>query len=214
MNLETVLEQGLTAMGLRADASTRTRLVAYLQLLDKWNRVYNLTAVRDVDHMMTHHLLDSLAVVPYLIGTSVVDVGSGGGLPGMPIAIMCPEKRVTLLDSNHKKTTFLRQAVIELNLSNTTVVCERAESWRPAQRFDVVISRAFAELAQFVAVASHLCADDGVMAAMKGVYPDEELASIPAGYRTVEVKRVSVPGLNADRHLVLLQSTAVNATNT
>jgi 16S rRNA (guanine527-N7)-methyltransferase len=211
MTLDTMLDGGLAALTLRADASARERLLAYLQLLEKWNKVYNLTAVRDIDAMMTHHLFDSLAVVPHLVGATVVDVGSGAGLPGVPIAIMRPDMRVTLLDSNHKKTAFLQQAAIELALDNATVVCNRAESWRPAHAYDVVISRAFAELSQFVATAGHLCSDDGVIIAMKGVYPDEELAAVPPGYRLVGVRRIAVPGLAADRHLVLLQPTAVAA---
>lgn len=211
MSLDTTLDDGLASLALRANAGMREHLFAYLRLLEKWNKVYNLTAVRDVEAMMTHHLLDSLAVVPHVVGTSVVDVGSGGGLPGVPLAIMHPDMRVTLLDSNHKKAAFLRQAAIELALSNVTVVCERAESWQPAQLYDVVISRAFAELAQFVTVAGHLCAPDGVIMAMKGVYPDEELTEVPAGFRVLGVRRIVVPRLTADRHLVLLQPTAIAA---
>ena len=211
MTLDTRLDGGLAALALRADAGARERLLAYLQLLEKWNKVYNLTAVRDVDAMMTHHLLDSVAVVPHLVGATVVDVGSGAGLPGVPIAIMRPDIRVTLMDSSHKKAAFLQQAAIELALSNVTVVCDRAESWRPVHGYDVVISRAFAELSQFVAIAGHLCANEGVLIAMKGVYPDEALAAMPPGYRLVGVRRVAVPGLAADRHLVVLQPTAVAA---
>lgn len=211
MMLDTKLVQGLTALGLHADAGARERVLTYVRLLDKWNRVYNLTAVRDVDDMLTQHVLDSLAVLPHLSGSSLVDVGSGAGLPGIPIAIMCPHMRITLLDSNHKKAAFLQQAAIELALPNVAVVCERAEAWRPAQRFDVVISRAFAELAHFVTLAGHLCAEDGVMIAMKGLYPDEELANVPPDYRMVSVQRIGVPGLAADRHLVLLQPIAAAA---
>jgi 16S rRNA (guanine527-N7)-methyltransferase len=208
MTLDSTLEQGLTELGLHADADVRQQLLAYVNLLDKWNRVYNLTAVRDVREMITQHVLDSLAVLPHLAGATVVDVGSGGGLPGLPIAIAGPHIQVALLDSNQKKAAFLRQAVIELALKNVTVVCERSESWRPAQRFDVVISRAFADLAQFVAAAGHLCAHDGVMIAMKGTYPDEELATLSSSYRVLGVKRLRVPGLNADRHIALLQPAA------
>jgi 16S rRNA (guanine527-N7)-methyltransferase len=211
MTLERTLDEGLAALALHADARMRERLLAYARLLEKWNKVYNLTAVRDIEAMMTHHLLDSLAVIPHLIGARLIDVGSGGGLPGVPIAIMRPDMRVTLLDSNHKKAAFLRQAAIELDLGNASVVCDRAESWRPAQPYDVVISRAFAELSQFVAAAGHLCSDDGVIVAMKGVYPDEELGAVPSGYRLIDVRRIVVPGLAADRHLVLLQPTAVAA---
>lgn len=213
MSVDRALEQGLKAMDVQADAAMRARLLAYVRLLDKWNRVYNLTAVRNVADMATYHLLDSLAVLPHITGRSLVDVGSGGGLPGIPIAIACPDRRVVLLDSNHKKAAFLRQAAIELALTNVTVVCERAQAWQSPERFDVVISRAFAELAQFIAVAGHLCADDGVMAAMKGVYPDEELTPAIPGYRVQRVERITVPGLAADRHLVLLRRDAVTAVN-
>lgn len=211
MSLDATLARGLADLALTADDAMRARLLAYVHLLDKWNRVYNLTAVRDVAAMLVHHVLDSAAVVPHLSGVSLVDVGSGGGLPGLPIAILCPQRHVTLLDSNHKKATFLRQAVIELALTNVTVTCERAEAWHPPQRFDVVISRAFAELAQFVTVAAHLCAPGGVMIAMKGVHPDEELASVPAGCAVAQVRRLTVPGLSGDRHLVFLQPNTVDA---
>lgn len=213
MTMETKLDRGLSALALPVDVAARERLIAYVRLLDKWNRVYNLTAVRGVDDMVAHHVLDSLAVVPHVAAASLVDVGSGGGLPGVPIAIVCPQSRMTLLDSNQKKVAFLRQAVIELALTNVTVVCERAEAWHPQPPFDVVVSRAFADLAQFIATAGHLCAPDGVLLAMKGVYPDEELADVPAGFRVVEVRRIIVPGLAADRHLVLLQHAAVAASS-
>lgn len=213
MSLETALEQGLRELGRSGDPTLRERLLSYLALLDKWNRVYNLTAVRDVNAMLAQHALDSLAVLPHLAGDTLVDVGSGGGLPGIPIALACPQRKITLLDSNHKKATFLRQAVIELALTNVAVVCERAELWKLERAFDVVISRAFAELAQFVSVAGHLCAPDGMMLAMKGVYPDEELAAVPPGFRVTEVARLHVPGLAADRHVVRLQPATVAATD-
>jgi len=174
-------------------------------LLEKWNRVYNLTAVRDRAAMVSQHLLDSLAVLRQLEGRTLLDVGSGAGLPGIPLAIAAPELTVTLLDSNHKKAAFLQQAVAELGLANATVCRTRVEHWHPAGRFDVVISRAFAELADFVAAAAHLLARGGVLAAMKGVYPHEEIARLPDGFRVRAVRQLSVPGLAAARHLILVE---------
>jgi 16S rRNA (guanine527-N7)-methyltransferase len=154
--------------------------------------------------MLTHHVLDSLSVVPHLTGERIVDVGSGAGLPGIPIALALPRSRLTLVESSHKKSAFLKQAVIELQLENVEVQIARAEAWQPSQRFDIVISRAFSDLGEFVALAGHLCAAAGVLAAMKGVYPYDELNQIPAGYRVAEVKPLRVPGLEAERHLVLI----------
>jgi 16S rRNA (guanine527-N7)-methyltransferase len=178
-------------------------LERYLDLLEKWNRVYNLTAIRERSRMVTHHLLDSLSVVPHLRGPNVLDVGSGAGLPGIPIAIAQPALRVTLLEANQKKSAFLTQAVGELRLANVTVVTERVESWRTAARFDTIVSRAFADLGELAAAAGRLLAPRGVIAAMKGVHPYEEIERLPQGYRVLEVVRLAVPGLAAERHLVL-----------
>lgn len=198
------LAQGIAALGLPIAANIQAQLVDYLALIAKWNRVHNLTAVRESAKMVSVHALDSLAVVPHLSAGSVVDVGSGAGLPGIPLALMWPQARVVLLDSNHKKAAFLRQAVIELKLKNVEVVCERAELWRPEQKFDLVISRAFSDLPEFVKLAGHLCAAGGLLAAMKGVYPDEELAQLPSTFTVKDALPLKVPGLNAERHLILL----------
>jgi 16S rRNA (guanine527-N7)-methyltransferase len=181
------------------------RLIQYVALLDKWNRVYNLTAVRDAAKAVSVHLLDSLAVIPYLRGTRVLDVGSGAGLPGIPIALARPEIRVTMLDSSHKKAAFLRQALADLQLRNAEIICERAESWRPSQKFDSVISRAFAELPEFVRLTEHLLAPGGLFAAMKGVHPYEEIEKLQREFRVTQVRRLVVPGLEAERHLVLIE---------
>ena len=204
MSVAGQLAQGLAELGLDVPADIRAKLVDYLALIAKWNRVHNLTAVRETDKMVSMHLLDSLAVVPHLHANSVLDVGSGAGLPGIPLALMWPQAGVTLLDSNHKKAAFLRQAVIELGLKNAAVVCERAESWRPQQDFDLVISRAFSDLPEFVRLAGRLCRADGLIAAMKGVYPDDELAQLPRDVRLHGTVPLTVPGLHAKRHLVLL----------
>jgi 16S rRNA (guanine527-N7)-methyltransferase len=205
MSLAAILAQGVTELRLNIAEETQRKLLDYLALIQKWNRVYNLTAVRETQKMTSHHLLDSLAVIPHVHARRLVDVGSGAGLPGIPLALALPQMRVTLLDSNHKKATFLRQAAIELGLDNVEVVCARAESWLPPQPFEMVISRAFSDLPQFLAAAGHLCAVDGVIAAMKGVYPDEEIAQLPAGFELRGVIPLAVPGLEAERHLVLLQ---------
>jgi 16S rRNA (guanine527-N7)-methyltransferase len=205
MKAEAQLDHGLAGLGLRLSADARSRLLQYLGLLSKWNRIYNLTAIREPTKLVSHHILDSLAVLPYLEGTSVVDVGSGAGLPGIPLAIAKPEWGFTLLDSNHKKAAFQRQAVLELSLENTQVVTDRAEHWRPAHRFDIAISRAFSDLPSFVETAQHLCRSGGVLAAMKGIYPHEELTQLGPEVRVPKVVPLDVPGLGASRHLVLLQ---------
>ena len=206
MSLAATLAQGVTELRLDLTEETQRKLLDYLALIEKWNRVYNLTAVRETQKMTSHHLLDCLAVLPHVRARRLVDVGSGAGLPGIPLALALPQTQVTLLDSNHKKATFLRQAVIELGLDNVEVVCSRAESWQPPQPFEVVISRAFSDLPQFLAAAGHLCAANGVLAAMKGVYPDEEIAQLPVGFELRGVIPLAVPGLEAERHLVLVQS--------
>ncbi len=211
MSLEEKLACGLAEMGLHLDPATQTRLLNYVALMQKWNKVYNLTAVRDPEKMLTQHLLDSLAVLPHLVGRRIIDVGTGPGLPGIPLALANPALEVTLLDSNHKKTSFLRQACLELGLNNTTVVCERVEAWRPEEKYDVVISRAFSDLAEFARLALHLCGDTGLMLAMKGIYPHEELTRLPATVALQGVAPLKVPGLDAERHLVLLRPIKMEA---
>jgi 16S rRNA (guanine527-N7)-methyltransferase len=200
------LERAAAALSVEiADAQAET-LERYLDLLEKWNRVYNLTAVRERERMVTHHLLDSLAVLPHVRGPRVLDVGSGAGLPGIPIAVARPALHVTLLESNHKKSAFLTQAVAELQLANVQVVTERVESWQTEARFDTIVSRAFAELGEFVSLAGRLLAPDGVIAAMKGVHPFEEIERLPKAFRVREVVRLRIPGLDAERHLVLMDA--------
>lgn len=211
MSLEEKLARGLEEMGLHLDPATQSSLLSYVALMQKWNKVYNLTAVRDPIKMVTQHLLDSLAVLPHVAGHRVIDVGTGPGLPGIPLALANPALEVTLLDSNHKKTSFLRQACLELGLNNATVVCERVEAWRPEEKYDVVISRAFSDLAEFASLALHLCSDTGLMLAMKGVYPHEELTRLPATVMLQGVEPLKVPGLDAERHLVLLRPIKMEA---
>ena len=207
MTIETRLAEGLAAMRLVLDAAGQAKLVAYLRLIEKWNKVHNLTAVREPGQMVVLHLLDSLAVLPHVaVARSLLDVGTGAGLPGIPLAVARPDLAVTLLDSSHKKATFLRQAKAELGLANVEVACERVENWHPPASFDVVVSRAFAELADFVTQAGHLVAPGGAMLAMKGVHPFDELARVPPTHRVENVVALRVPSLDAQRHLVLLKA--------
>ena len=207
MNLSEGLVAGSSALGVPLDSAQQQKLLDYIALIVKWNKVYNLTAVREPEAMIGHHLLDSLAVLPHLTGRRLIDVGSGAGLPGIPLAIARPDMKITLLDSNHKKTTFMRQACLELGLTNAEVVCERVEQWQPQDKYDAVISRAYSELKEFVRLSAHLVAKGGKLYAMKGVYPVEEIAQLKSAKVEANVKEVialTVPGLAAQRHLVII----------
>ena len=183
------------------------QLIDYLALLAKWNGVYNLTAVRDPVQMVTQHLLDSLAAVPaFNNAQNVLDVGAGGGLPGMVLAIARPDMGVSMIDTVHKKTAFLTQAKAELGLTNVTIHTGRVEQLQVAQKFDVITSRAFAALADFVSWSSHLLEQGGRFIAMKGVAPNDEIAQLAAGWRVTEVHPLDVPGLGAERHLVFIDN--------
>jgi 16S rRNA (guanine527-N7)-methyltransferase len=207
MSLEAAIAEGATAMGIALEPGASAKLSAYLDLVEKWNRVHNLTAVREPSQMVTLHLLDSLSVLPHVAGTaSLLDVGTGAGLPGIPLAIARPAMRVTLLDSSHKKCAFLQQAKTELGLANVDVVCDRVENWKPEARYEVVVSRAFSDLADFVQQAQHLVAPGGKLMAMKGVYPFEEIARVPASHRVAQVIELRVPRLEASRHVVLVEA--------
>jgi len=206
MTLEERIAEGARGMGLALPPEAPARLARYLELIEKWNRVHNLTAVRDPAQMVVVHVLDSLSVLPHLDGCArILDVGTGPGLPGIPVAIARPGTRVTLLDSSHKKCAFLEQARIELGLDNVDVVCERIEQWKPAEPFDAVVSRAFSDLSDFVEQAKHAVARGGRMIAMKGVYPFDEIARVPASHKVAQVLELHVPELEAKRHLVFLE---------
>lgn len=202
------LQGGLEALGLGAGPEAVDRLLAYLELLDRWSRVYNLTAVREPARMVSVHLLDSLAARPFVTGGAVIDVGSGAGLPGIPLAICSSGQRFVLLDSSAKKVRFLRHAVMALRLEAVQVVHERTQSYRPRHAFDTVISRAFASLSGFVAAAGHLCAPGGRLLAMKGRRALAEEESLSDPYRIVAVHRVDVPGLDAERHIYEIRAGA------
>ena len=207
MSAAATLAEGLARLQLSLPPQTQQKLLDYVALVQKWNKVYNLTAVRDTDKMLTHHLLDSLAVVPYVIDAKrILDVGSGAGLPGIPLALALPQAQVTLLDSNQKKAAFLHQAVIELKLGNAAVVCERVEKYQSNQVFSVVVSRAFADLPAFVEKAGHLVEAGGTLLAMKGVHPADEIAQIKGGFKLSNVTPLTVPGVSAERHLVFLKA--------
>jgi 16S rRNA (guanine527-N7)-methyltransferase len=203
------LERGLEELALELPPGARERLLKYVALLAKWNRTYNLTAIRDPLAMVQNHLLDSLAVLPHLpLSTAearLADVASGAGLPGIPLALARPRWHVALVEANQKKAAFLRQAAIELRLANVELHEGRVEAWQPPRRFGAVISRAFATLAEFVAACRHLVAQGGVLAAMKGKRPDRELLALPPDVRCTAVLPVHVPFLDAQRHLVLCQ---------
>jgi len=205
MSLAAQLAGGVEALGLALPPDTEKRLLDYLALLQKWNRIYNLTAVREASKMVSHHLLDCLAVAPHLKAATLADIGSGAGLPGIPLALAAPRTQVTLVESSHKKAAFLQQAKLELTLANVAIACERAESWQPGRKFEMVISRAFTDLAEFAQLAGRLVAPGGVLAAMKGLYPHEEIARLPVQWRLREAIALDVPGLRAQRHLLLIE---------
>ena len=204
---EAAIVQGAASMGAVLPEGGAARMEAHLRLVEKWNRVHNLTAVREASQMVVVHVLDSLTLLPHLgEARRVVDVGTGAGFPGIPLAIARPDVSFTLLDSSHKKCSFLEQARTELGLANVQVVCERVEQFRPEARFDTVVSRAFAELSDFVTQSQHLAAPGARFLAMKGVYPFEEIARMPSSHRVAQVVELAVPSLDAKRHLVLLEA--------
>ncbi|HXU94413.1 MAG TPA: 16S rRNA (guanine(527)-N(7))-methyltransferase RsmG [Gallionella sp.] len=202
MSYEEELQRGVAQLGIALDAEAKRKLLDYLALLHKWNRVYNLTAIRDPQQMVSHHLLDSLAVLPHLWAGRWLDVGCGAGLPGVVLAIVRPDWQFELLDSNSKKTSFVQQAVIELGLKNVSVHCARVEEWQPAEKFDGIISRAFTDLGDFLRITRHLMAEQGRWAAMKGL-AERELAGVPDGCMVERIIPLQVPGLHAARSLVI-----------
>ena len=205
-DLAQTLADGAQTLQLDLSGAQQGQLLDYLALLSKWNSVYNLTAVRDPVQMVTQHVLDSLAAVPaYADAHNVLDVGAGGGLPGMVLALARPDMRVSLIDPVHKKTAFLTQAKGELGLANVTVHTGRVEQLQVSQKFDVITSRAFAELNDFVNWSGPLLEQGGRFIAMKGVMPKDEIARLPAGWKVTAVQPLQVPGLDAERHLVFIE---------
>jgi len=200
--LKPQLEAGLAELNIATTAMQVSKLIQYLTLLEKWNKVYNLTAIRDPKEMLVKHLLDSLAVVPHITGQRIIDVGTGGGLPGIPLAIMFPDKQIDLLDSNSKKTRFLIQAKAELGLENTQVIHDRVENYQPAELYDNVISRAFASMVDMLQWTDHLLAEKGEWCAMKAQKEFEDLSVLPGQVKVQEVIELRVPNLEADRMLL------------
>ncbi|MBC7755803.1 MAG: 16S rRNA (guanine(527)-N(7))-methyltransferase RsmG [Bdellovibrio sp.] len=209
MTQAALLASGIAEMRLNISRETQEKLLAYLALLHKWNKVYNLTAVRDPLEMVTLHLLDSLSVLPYIGSNNLLDVGSGGGLPGIVLAICKPELQVTTIDTVQKKAIFMRQVKGELDLSNLTVVHARVESYQPSDKFEAIVSRAFSDVGLFVKLTQHLITQNGQWLAMKGQVPHEELASLQEIEKyTINIKNViplTVAGLEAKRHLLVLE---------
>lgn len=202
--MKTILSQALLDNGYTIAPDIQAHLLRYLELLSQWNNVFNLTAIRDPKEMVMLHILDSLSVAPYLHGSRLLDVGTGAGLPGIPLALLHPEKQFVLLDSNSKKTRFLTQVLATLPIKNVEVVHARCEEFKPDVCFDSIISRAFASIQVMLDTTQHLVCADGQFLAMKGVYPTEEIAAIPIGYQLIAVHPLNVKGINAARHLVCI----------
>ncbi len=206
MTPEHLLDAGLAELGLDLPAVVRQKLLAYAALIAKWNKVYNLTAIRDAAGIVTQHLLDSLTVLSHVDATRIADIGAGAGLPGIVLAIARPALEVHTVDTVQKKAAFMRQAGIELGLPNLTAHHERVEAWKPAEAFPMIISRAFSEMADFVRLTDHILAPGGRWLAMKGVYPHGEITQLPAGIRMVEAIPLRLPGApDTHRHLIVLE---------
>lgn len=197
------LSDGLSKLGIELDDLAIERLLAYVELLERWNAAYNLTAVRDPLEMVARHLLDSLTIAPHVRGTTLADLGSGAGLPGIPLAIIAPERNVLLVDSNGKKARFLREAVRRLELAQVKVAESRAEDVQGS--FECITARALASLPEMLGWGGHLLASDGTWLAMKGRFPQDELSAVPQEFRVEEVIGLRVPGLDAERHLVVIR---------
>ena len=206
--LNEILSKGLRQLNLAQslDEKQQSSLIKYVELLDKWNKTYNLTAVRKPEQMVTRHLLDSLSICPYIRGKHILDVGTGAGLPGIPLAIMFPDKQFTLLDSNNKKTRFVTQAVSELELPNVDVVQSRVENFQFPELFDTITTRAYSAIGEMVKQTSHLLASGGVFLAMKGVNPVAEIDEMSEKYAVKENHVIKVPGLEEERHLLEIKT--------
>lgn len=204
-DLQTRLERGMAALGISLPADAVERLLDYQALLARWNATYNLTAVRDPAEMVSRHLVDSLAILPYVQGDTLADLGTGPGLPGIPLAIAAPQRQVLLVDSNGKKVRFLREAIRSLKLENVRAVQSRVEEVEG--QFDCITARAFASLHDMLAWGGHLLTKDGIWLAMKGKHPDDELPGVPAGFEVRAIHALAVPDVGGERHLVVLGRT-------
>ena len=202
------LRAGLAELGVAPTPAQIGSLTQFLALLEKWNRAFNLSGIRDPDEMVVRHVLDSVTALPWLHGLSILDVGTGAGLPGLPLAILDPQRQFTLLDSGGKKIRFVRHAIGELALNNVSVVQQRVEDFTTPDPFDTVLCRAFASLGAFVRSSGRLVANGGRLVAMKGRFPEDELAELPADWQATDVAAASVPGLAGQRHVVVVERTA------
>lgn len=205
-NCRKILVSGLESLKINLTESQIDQLLKFINLIEKWNKAYNLTAIRNKEDMVSLHLLDSLAVLPYLEGNRIIDVGTGAGLPGIPLAVACPDTEFTLLDSNSKKTRFVKQAVLELKLKNVNVYHGRVETYHPEIKFNTVITRAFANLRVIIKFTVHLLVKDGILLAMKGQNADNEATQISFGATVIPI---IIPGIKAERSLVKIQSQAI-----
>ena len=204
-NLETLLRQGVEQLSLLLSDHQISLLLDYLALLQKWNSAYNLTAIREPEQMLYLHLLDSLSIAPLIQGENILDVGTGPGLPGIPLAICYPDRQLTLMDSNGKKTRFLFQVRTQLGLDNVTEIQGRVEEFQTEKPFDAITSRAFSSLIDMLEKTGHLISKSGRFYAMKGQYPDKELSVLPKHYNVVASHRLQVPGVNGERHLIEIE---------
>ncbi len=203
--LDKALKEGIAAQSLQVDDQARAAMLQYLGLLQRWNRAYNLTSIKDPLQMLSYHLLDSLSIGQYLQGQAFIDVGTGAGLPGIPLAVTHPNKTFSLLDSNGKKVRFLFQVKTALKLGNVKELQGRVEEHKPEQLYDGVISRAFASLTDMIEGSKHLLASGGSFYAMKGRYPDKELSELPKGYKVEHAIALEVPALDQQRHLIIIK---------
>jgi 16S rRNA (guanine527-N7)-methyltransferase len=203
---EDLLEDGIYELGLEERLAGDERLMEFITELMNWNRIYNLTSVRKPTEIVTRHILDSLSILPYIEGNRVLDIGTGAGLPGIPLAIACPEREFVLLDSSSKKLRFVQQTLAILKLDNVSLEHRRIEDYQPQQRFDSVICRAFSELREIYRHAAHLCTGPGRILAMKGIYPVAEIESLDNRSVIQQVVPLTIPGLDAERHLVCMQA--------
>lgn len=199
-----MLHQGLAELDQNLDRQMESQLIRFIELIAQWNRVFNLTAIRDLDTMVTRHILDSLTILPFIKGKFILDVGTGAGLPGIPLAIVMPNHQFVLLDSNQKKTRFLQQTCYQMHLRNVRIVHQRVEDYHPEQLFDCVVSRAFSTLREFLAMSQHLIKPNGQVLAMKGVYPLTELQEVTKPFKVLNTHPLKVPKLDAERHVVEL----------
>lgn len=206
-NFKPLLETALAKNQLALNNEQIGQLAQYLQLLQTWNKVFNLTNITNPLDMVELHIIDSLLVQPYLHGKNMLDVGSGAGLPGIPLAVLNPDQKWVLLDKNNKKTRFMQQAVAELQLDNVSIVHARTEEFHPEAGFDSILSRAFASLAVFVSTTKHLLAADGIFLAMKGQYPQDELAELAQDTYQCQVNEILIKGRDVKRHIVIIRST-------